>query len=44
MSTKPADITDPANLQSHERGTGPIRKKGGSQLAPPPTTCCVVAN
>ena len=26
MSTKPADITSPANLQSHERGTGPIRK------------------
>jgi formate dehydrogenase beta subunit len=27
MSTKPADITHPANLQSHEKGTGPIRNK-----------------
>lgn len=26
MTNKPADITHPANLQSHERGTGPIRQ------------------
>ncbi len=42
MNTKPADITHPANLQSHEKGTGPIRNKRPvyQDFLPPCNSAC----